>query len=465
MPANDALNWSHQCAYGSSFPQPTKQVQGAGWYFSASQAFDIAVAYQLNPDAAYLDAMLANVNYEGGCNPVNASYVTGLGWKHQRQIVDQYSWNDGRTLPRSGIPIASVQQGFVWTSTYGSDLGSLTFPGDGGSPPYPFYDRWADTVNVTTEFVVTDMARGLGTVAFLASMTSLKTQPWTAVAGQITGVGTQMGESGSSTATFQAPGMDLTDAQIIWETPGQEPAYGSNYVISGGSSGAQWVEAEAVWPDGRRMFANTGYSVTNGLPNVTLTSSSASMVQGLSGSTANFNINRDGNTANPLTVTLQTSGTATAWNDYRRLQGDMPDIYTIPAGQNSTAVTVYAPSSSTSLTAPETAVLTVVPDPTYNLGSPSSVSLTIMPPGSTSPSNSVAPVTGFSVQRASGGGITLSWSAVPGKTYVVAAANDLFSQNWTNLCTNVAPSGSTLSWSDPAAVTARQRFYKVYSAD
>ena len=320
-------------------------------------------------------------------------------------------------------------------------------------------------MNVTTEFVVTDMARGLGTVAFLASLTSLKTQAWTAVAGQITGVGIQMGQTGSTTATFQAPGMDLTGAQIIWETPGQEPAYGTNYLISGGSSGAQWVEAEAVWPDGRRMFASTGYSVTNGLPNVTINSSSPTMVQGMPGSTATFTINHDGSTANPLTVTLQTGGAATAWNDYRRPQGDMPDIYTIPAGQSSTVVTVYAPSSSTSLTAPETAVLTLVPGPSYNLGSPSSVTLTIMPPGSTPASNSVAPLTGVSVQRTSGGGITLSWPAVPGKTYVVAAANDLFSQNWTNLCTNVAPSGSTLSWSDPAAATARQRFYKVYSAD
>jgi len=82
--ANDTLGWSRQCAYGSSFPQPTKQVEGAGWYFSASQAFDLAVAYQLNPSQDYLDAMLANVNYEGGCNPVNASYISGLGWKRQR---------------------------------------------------------------------------------------------------------------------------------------------------------------------------------------------------------------------------------------------------------------------------------------------------------------------------------------------------------------------------------------------
>ena len=33
-------------------------------------------------------ALLENMNYEGGCNPVNVSYITGLGlWKRQRDIV------------------------------------------------------------------------------------------------------------------------------------------------------------------------------------------------------------------------------------------------------------------------------------------------------------------------------------------------------------------------------------------
>ena len=43
------LSFSQQSAYGTSFPLKTKAVQGAGWYFSSDQAFDLAVAYQLNP--------------------------------------------------------------------------------------------------------------------------------------------------------------------------------------------------------------------------------------------------------------------------------------------------------------------------------------------------------------------------------------------------------------------------------
>ncbi|HWY75252.1 MAG TPA: glycoside hydrolase family 9 protein, partial [Verrucomicrobiae bacterium] len=75
---NDVLGWSQDNAYGSSFPDLTKAYEGGGWYFSAEQAFNIAVAYQFNPDQRYVDAVLRNLNYEGGCNPVNVAYLTGL---------------------------------------------------------------------------------------------------------------------------------------------------------------------------------------------------------------------------------------------------------------------------------------------------------------------------------------------------------------------------------------------------
>src|SRR5207302_445865 len=85
---NDLLSWSQDNAYGSSFPDLTKAYRGGGWYFSSAQAFDLVVAYQFNPSSQYLDALLRNLNFEGGCNPVNVSYISGLGWKRPRNIVD-----------------------------------------------------------------------------------------------------------------------------------------------------------------------------------------------------------------------------------------------------------------------------------------------------------------------------------------------------------------------------------------
>ena len=140
---NDNLRWSQESAYGSSFPDSTKGARSAGWYFSPVQAFDLVAAELFNPDPAYVDAILLNLNYELGCNPLNRSFITGLGWRRQREIVDQYSGNDRHALPKDGIPVSNLQEGFVWTFTYGWELSPLCFPSDGAAEaPYPLYDRW-----------------------------------------------------------------------------------------------------------------------------------------------------------------------------------------------------------------------------------------------------------------------------------------------------------------------------------
>ena len=133
-----------------------------------------------------MDAILSNLNYEGGCNPVNVSYVTGLGWKRQREIVHQYAQNDRRVLPPGGIPLGNVQDGFAYVDTYKTELGALCYPSDGAAVGYtPFYDRWGDSFNVSTEFVNLDQARGLGSLAFVATLTPQKNQAWTSANGQV----------------------------------------------------------------------------------------------------------------------------------------------------------------------------------------------------------------------------------------------------------------------------------------
>ena len=80
----------------AAFPNLPRPIWAAAGISRSEQAFDLVAAYQLNPRPEYLDAILMNLNYEGGCNPVNITYVTGLGWKRQLNIVDQYSANDRR---------------------------------------------------------------------------------------------------------------------------------------------------------------------------------------------------------------------------------------------------------------------------------------------------------------------------------------------------------------------------------
>jgi len=57
--------------------------------------------------------------------------------------------------------------------------------------------------------------------------------------------------------------MDLNGARIVWEAQDQEPCYGLNYAFTPKGNGSQWVEAEAQWPDGRRVVAATTFNYDN----------------------------------------------------------------------------------------------------------------------------------------------------------------------------------------------------------
>jgi hypothetical protein len=206
--------------------------------------------------------MLSNLNYEGGANPNNVTFLTGLGWKRQREIVHQYAMNDTRVLPPSGIPLGNIQEGFMYLDPYKKELGALTFPPDGDKDsPYPFYDRWGDSFNVATEFVAVNQARALGTLAGLMAGTPLRKQPWRTAPATITGIPKQVSPGKAVTARLSVEGLDLTSARIVWEASGREPELGASLTLSP-TAGPQWIEAEAQWPDGRRVFAHADYEAT-----------------------------------------------------------------------------------------------------------------------------------------------------------------------------------------------------------
>jgi Glycosyl hydrolase family 9/Cellulase N-terminal ig-like domain len=263
----DQLSRAEASAYGTSFPLETKRILTAGWYFSSDAAFDLAVACQLDypvmndPRPRMMKALMSNLNYEEGCNPVNVTYVTGLGWKRQRQIVDQYAENDRRVLPPSGIPLGNIQGGFGWIDRYKQELGALSFPADGqGSQPYPIYDRWGDSFNLSQEFVIVNQARALGYLAWLMAQTPLKNQAWKCAPGTITGLSDSVSARQRLTLALLAPGIDLRSARIVWEAKGHQPSFGQTFAFAPAKPGPQWVEAEAQLPDGRRVFAVSNFS-------------------------------------------------------------------------------------------------------------------------------------------------------------------------------------------------------------
>ena len=130
--------------------------------------------------------------------------------------------------------------------TYKKELGQWNWPKDGGKDkPYPFYDRWGDSFNTTTEFTVQQLSRSLASAAYWMARTQLKTQPWKSSAARIV--------EADGGYRLEVEELDLKDAFIVWEADGQQPAAGPVFKPA---RGASWIEAEALWPDGRRVFAH-----------------------------------------------------------------------------------------------------------------------------------------------------------------------------------------------------------------
>jgi hypothetical protein len=322
--ADDVLANTNASAYGTAFPVEAKRFRNAGWYFSLDTAMDLAVGAQLAADKAglpdvgaclqatetespasrlqparpaapgkaaqdvrnYVAALTRNLGFETGINPLSRTFITGIGRLRQREIVSQYAHNDRRALPPSGIPLGNIQSGLPYHGPTQTLLRTLSFPNDGDArDPFAYMDRWSDTHNVSTEFVVTNQARGLVSAAFLASLTPAATQPWRATEARIVLSNDKPKVGDAVTARLElsnAPGSsrresaggenaapsalssrltsaatELGDADLIWEARDAEPVRAREFTFTPRRGGAHWIEAEAAWPDGRRVFAAT----------------------------------------------------------------------------------------------------------------------------------------------------------------------------------------------------------------
>jgi len=452
LAAQDRTTNAREHAYGSSFPNETKRIQSAGWFFSSERAFDIAAGYQLDPRDEFTEAIVSNMNYEGGCNPVNMPYVTGMGWKRQRQIVHQWAHNDRRELPPSGIPQGNIVSHFSYLDNYKGELNAMCFPGnDVATSRYAMYDRWTDVHNVTAEFVNVDQARGLGALAFLATLTQAKSTAWKSAPSASINVQTETSVGGAVNATLQAPGLDLSGARILWEAKDNEPAYGANYTFSPKTFGAQWVEVEAQLPDGRRVFAKADLYATNDLPIVSVdataaTASEAPPVPGV------FTFTRRGGNINaPVTVNFRYSGTATKWEDYYRPQGDTPEDVTIPAGASSVTLTLVA-RPDTIAESTETVNVTITPNAAYELGVTPSATMMINESGGPKIS---------AITRSPNGEATVTWNSQSGTMYQILCKDRLDQSSWRILQSGISATGASTSFRDSSAASAPMRFYVI----
>ncbi len=59
------------------------------------------------------------------------------------------------------------------------------------------------------------------------------------------------------------------------------------------------------------------------------------------------------------------------------------------------------------------------------------------------------------------GGLLMTWDSTPGGMYRVSYANNLAGAPWTDVKPDIAASGTSLSWTDPAAPGPQHRFYRL----
>jgi hypothetical protein len=253
----DLARYADQSAYGLSFPTESKAFKAAGWYFPISDTLDLVAAAALS-DSRDLDrAILTNINYELGANPTNTCFLTGLGDRRPFEIVHQWAQNDESILPMSGFPVGALVSGVPWIGTYEDELGSSTYPADSDpSAPYAFYDRVTDTFNVAAEFVTYQQGRALAAAAYMMARTNLANQPYNHLQAEIAGTPSRVepGNRVELSIHLGEPGLELSDAIVIWEARGlEEPHRGTTLSFSPRDSGPSWATVEAQWPDGRRL--------------------------------------------------------------------------------------------------------------------------------------------------------------------------------------------------------------------
>jgi hypothetical protein len=91
--------------------------------------------------------------------------------------------------------------------------------------------------------------------------TPIKDQPWRAQTASIEIRGSRGSDASAYRATLKAAPLDLRQARVVWEAEGLAPESGETLNLKTPKGGTMWIEAEALLPDGRRVFASTNLTV------------------------------------------------------------------------------------------------------------------------------------------------------------------------------------------------------------
>lgn len=250
-------------AFGIPFSLSSKRQKRAGWFWAMDPALDLAAASLLVPeDSAFeqrvLEALAMWSAYEAGGNPFHRAFITGTGPVWRRQAVNRISLNDDRRLAPPGIPIGqavSTPHNLKPYQIEGSNgLRKLFFP---FLDTFPMYDRSVtDAYNVREEWTVATGAKLLAGHLFLMGRSAVATEPWAPRPLRIEGIADTVPVGETVHARLAYPeGLSGEEALVVWELAGTEPTTGPEFSARISAPGPARLEAEAVWPDGKRLSA------------------------------------------------------------------------------------------------------------------------------------------------------------------------------------------------------------------
>lgn len=128
---------------------PRSQDFWLAWGASQMTNFNrsLAIAHKLTGDRKYRDAMLANLDFMFGANPMGMSWTSGLGFVYPIDFQHAMSEDDGIVDPVPGITIYGITGGPIWHVFRNtvwqapSPDGNVVFVEDAHRSP-PLWRRW-----------------------------------------------------------------------------------------------------------------------------------------------------------------------------------------------------------------------------------------------------------------------------------------------------------------------------------
>jgi hypothetical protein len=273
------LDLSDADAFGVPFSRAAKRQKRAGWFWVMEPAVDVASAWLLRPETKFVarcqKALALWAGFEGGGNPLNQPYFTGIGRHWRRNAVNRITLNDDRKLAVPGIPIGNIVSTPHNLRPYQIE-GRAALRGwfTPSLETFPFYERsGTDAYNVREEWTIATGGRLLaghlfrlgqveeaagapvGIREFSIEMSPENPRVGDRVRFQIREATQESGPDGGAEMPPGSPDHDAHAPLIIWEWIGREPATGRTAEFSIQKSGTQRLEVELLWPDGWRAAA------------------------------------------------------------------------------------------------------------------------------------------------------------------------------------------------------------------